>query len=518
MRNSLINLRVIEEMKQLFIIAALIVITTMSGVAQNIDDALRYSQTYQMGTARFNSMGGAFTALGGDASSLSQNPAGIGVYRSSEFTLTPMLLNGQTTSYFKNNNTEDNMFDFNVSQLGVILSFNQAEKTKGLLSFNFGYAMNQKNNFGNSSIIKGIGNNSSMTDYWADMASNGYPEGGGFYSDELVNDTYLAWKSFLIDTLSNQFTSYGSAFSNYGENSPVYGQTIKRLVASEGTSSEHALSFGGNISDKFFFGATIGINSFDYRSTYTHSETVPTALNHPSLLSSFSYDLTYSNSGTGANFKFGAIYRPIEPLRLAFAFHTPTVYKIDEYVSDNISAYYSGTTARRANTSYSASNKLTTYEYRLKTPAKALFGAAYQLGKLGIVSVDYELVNYSNAKFSQTGDGYDYSAKNAEIDNLLKMSNNLRLGAEFRISKLYLRGGYAYYGAPWSVGDINSGKDINIVSGGLGFRSNHFFADFSYSGMFNNQTYILYTAPTETAIADIDGIRNHFALTFGFRF
>ena len=36
------------------------------------------------GTARFMSMGGAFTALGGDISTLSQNPAGIGVFRTSE--------------------------------------------------------------------------------------------------------------------------------------------------------------------------------------------------------------------------------------------------------------------------------------------------------------------------------------------------------------------------------------------------------------------------------------------------
>ncbi len=62
----------------------LIVISISAGVyGQNVDDALRYSQIFYSGTARFNSMGGAFTALGGDISTLSQNPAGIGVFRSS---------------------------------------------------------------------------------------------------------------------------------------------------------------------------------------------------------------------------------------------------------------------------------------------------------------------------------------------------------------------------------------------------------------------------------------------------
>ena len=52
--------------------------------AQSAVDAYQLSQTEQRGTARFMAMGGAFTALGGDLSTLNQNPAGIGVYRRSE--------------------------------------------------------------------------------------------------------------------------------------------------------------------------------------------------------------------------------------------------------------------------------------------------------------------------------------------------------------------------------------------------------------------------------------------------
>ena len=56
--------------------------------AQSPVDAYNLSQTELRGTARFMSMGGAFTALGGDLSTLNQNPAGIGIYRSSEVGLT----------------------------------------------------------------------------------------------------------------------------------------------------------------------------------------------------------------------------------------------------------------------------------------------------------------------------------------------------------------------------------------------------------------------------------------------
>ena len=74
-------------------------------IAQNVDDALRYSQIFYGGTARFMSMGGAFTALGGDISSLSQNPAGLGVFRSSELTITPQLFNIKTTAGFNGTST-----------------------------------------------------------------------------------------------------------------------------------------------------------------------------------------------------------------------------------------------------------------------------------------------------------------------------------------------------------------------------------------------------------------------------
>jgi hypothetical protein len=78
-------------MKRLFPLF-IIGIACIQASAQNQVDALRYSQIYPGGTARSTAMGGAFGALGGDFYSASLNPAGLGVYRSSEFTFTPELL------------------------------------------------------------------------------------------------------------------------------------------------------------------------------------------------------------------------------------------------------------------------------------------------------------------------------------------------------------------------------------------------------------------------------------------
>ena len=97
-------------------------------------------------------------------------------------------------------------------------------------------------------------------------------------------------------------------------------------------------------------------------------------------------------------------------------------------------------------------------------------GAAYQLGKLALFSADYEFTDYGSARFYETGDGYDYSSKNQDIKSSLGPSNNLRLGAEVRLSSLYLRGGYGYYGKSWRSGTGNENMKYDTYSLGFGFR------------------------------------------------
>ena len=55
------------------------------GLSQNIFDGLNYSSNSIDGTARFNSMSGAFGALGGDLSAIAINPAGSAVFNNGYF-------------------------------------------------------------------------------------------------------------------------------------------------------------------------------------------------------------------------------------------------------------------------------------------------------------------------------------------------------------------------------------------------------------------------------------------------
>ena len=78
-------------MKRFFFQLFLLCSSSLVLSAQNSADALRFSQFGIGGTARTIAIGGSIGALGADFSVISTNPAGLGAYRGSEFTMTPSL-------------------------------------------------------------------------------------------------------------------------------------------------------------------------------------------------------------------------------------------------------------------------------------------------------------------------------------------------------------------------------------------------------------------------------------------
>ena len=149
-----------------------------------------------------------------------------------------------------------------------------------------------------------------------------------------------------------------------------------------------------------------------------------------------------------------------------------------------------------------------------------LTGIGVQIQKIALLSFDYEFVDYSTSKFSETGDGYDYSEKNMEIKNSLKSTSNFRFGGEVRLNKLYLRTGYGYYGKPFKSGEDNSNLDYRTVSFGAGFREQNISIDFAYTNFKYTQTYFMYPVDlgVAPAAASLNTARNIFTLTLGYKF
>jgi hypothetical protein len=487
----------------------LVILSMFLGIqAQNVDDALRYSQIFYSGTARFVSMGGAFTALGGDLSSISLNPAGTGVFRSSEITLSPQLFYNNTSSVWNSSKSQDFKYVFNLSQIGVVSNIMSTGNETGLVSLNVAYSFNKTNNFSENVTISGMSDYSSMADYWVARAN-------GNSKMNIPDDAWAANQTWLIDTVSGSNTLYGTIFSNFGgDEFSQYGQKIRRVVTNVGYTGEHAFSIGANYSNKYYFGATLGINRLTYTGHFEHLES--DIENVITDFKNFTYTDHLEATGTGYSLKIGTIIKPVEYLRIGLALHSPVVYRINEYYYDNINSNFDTKVDNIDH--YEYSNSPMRYKYTFITPFRANAGVAVQIKKLAIISADYEFVDYRMSQFSNAIDNVNYSAENNSIKEMLKTASNIRLGAELRLNNVYLRGGYSYYGKVFKPVEDNKDLNYNNLSFGIGMRQQKFFFDMAYTARYSTRKYYMYNDPGYLESTTIKNLVNTFVTTLGFKF
>ena len=148
---------------------------------------------------------------------------------------------------------------------------------------------------------------------------------------------------------------------------------------------------------------------------------------------------------------------------------------------------------------------------------KAIGSVALQLGRVAIISADYEYMDYSEASMDSRTTNYDLLDQNDRINDIYKAAHNIRLGAELQLGPMYLRGGAAYWDSPYKKSMENGDSYYVSVNGGLGFRSEHVFFDLAYSLRVNENKYWLYL-PEDVNGAQITANNNQIAATLGFRF
>lgn len=475
----------IKEMKRKILLmaaATLLLPAWMTG--QNMDDALRYSRLFYQGTARFNGMSGAFTALGGDVSAIGLNPAAAGLFRSTEVSITPVIFFRDMNTDWKGFGSDDSYSGLNLGQAGIVSSF-RTGSSKGLTNFNFAYSFNRTNNYYRNAVIDGISDNGSMADFWA-------LQGEGYRSGELGGQAWMAWETYLIDTLPNYLDEYASIFSYYGETDPAYGQQVKRTIDNSGFSNEHTVAIGANLGEKVYLGAGFGITNISYTGHYIHREIDEAQRTFDFV--NFTYTDHFKAVGSGWNFKIGAIVRPIESLRIGVGFTTPTVYTIDEVYYNNLSVKLDNDTPSDPSddATPTVSQDDMTYRYRITTPYHLNAGIAYQIGNFGLISADYEFIDYGSARLSRGTDGYDFATENDDLAAEMDATGNLRLGAEVRMGPVYFRGGYSHYGSSFAAGTLNEEASSDGFSAGLGYRQDKFYLDVAMVWLNSYEAYMMY--------------------------
>ncbi|MFH1322116.1 MAG: hypothetical protein ABII90_15880 [Bacteroidota bacterium] len=496
-------------MNKYFQIQALLLFLILShgvnGLAQNEVDALRYSQTTFGGTARYMGTAGAFGALGGDISVLNTNPAGIAMYKKSEFTFSPSIYTQNTTSDYYNNRSSDIKYNFNISNIGFVITDlkNSNDFASGWVSSHFAFAYNRLNNFHNRINIQGVNPNSSLLDLYLQNIQ------GANSSDIFSNDPFgsgLAWDTYLINTDSIDTTTYVSMI-------PHAGAYQRKIITTRGRMSEMVFSFGSNYNNRLYIGGTLGFPQIRYKEESTYEEidsedTIP-------YFNSFALEEYVSTTGSGINFKFGMIFRATDWFRIGGAVHTPTFFKLSDEYGSEISSNFDSVSifSYPEEKSYNSISPDGHYDYQLTTPLKLLGNIAFIIGKQGLISADYEFIDYSSSRLRATGN--NFPNKNDAIQEKYTSASNIRVGTEWRFPPFSFRGGYAMYGSPFKKG-INDGSRTSYTVG-FGIRQEGFFIDFAYVFTQKSEDYYLYDHQLiEPANNEMES--HNFLATLGFRF
>lgn len=508
-------------MKRIITFGILSLLLSGSAFGQGEMDAFNLSYNDLTGTARSVAMGGAFGALGGDVSGISINPAGIGVYKSSELVTTLNFTNAKTKTDLSGIKSEDSKFKFmfdNLAFVGAVPLYSD-----DVPFLNFGFSYNKLKSFDRKISARGNGLNNSLTNYIAQEA-NGQKNYAGITSQyPYDNANWLSALGYLGTLIEPNSAGNGfvPAYNIKGNDKSLNSELYMR---ENGDISSYDFNMGTTISDIISLGLTVAVTDISYRLSSDYDETF-----NPSG-DNFYLGNILKTDGTSWQLKAGLIFKPINELRIGIAYHSPTWYDMTDE--------YDGMTNNSWDTNHGNyyTPDYATTDYKLRTPDKWVFSLASVIGQSFILSADYELTNYSKMKLNDPDSDDSYYLDNGFIKKHFKNASVFRIGAEARVTPQFsLRVGYMWQQSP--VKDIlkdgsMSGRDIaatagtipqyslagdaNYITYGLGYRfSPHFYTDVAF--IMKSRTDDLYSFGG----ADRAELKNNTVtglLTLGYRF
>lgn len=469
-------------MKKIIVSLASLMLIASMAYGQTMMDALTFSQTNYYGTARTMGMGNAVTAIGGDLGSININPAGGAVSAFSQFAFsTGWTTSSSTSAYAASYDSYNESVDFSggfennktrmtIPNIGMNIYFETGNRS-GVLGWNFGFLVNRAQTYTSMMSATGLEGHTSMTGALATFA-NGMP--GTIISDpDNMFDSQYSWNSIcayeggLINYKADAGDYFGSAEtvipSGSGYEYKMLGWLRQNIgTTTIGSRNDMVLNYGANIDNRLFLGVSMGmpIISYHYSEYYNEVSQDPADFpvtpeyysskkgdyiqGDPTYYLGSTYKYNYFADITGVNLKVGAIWLPTDGLRVGAAIQTPTALTITERWYIDVSSEF-----QDASMNFNSSSPDAETEYSFRAPYSANFGLAYTLGRSGLISFDYEMIDFSVMKFSEqyVDATYTYSDPFYRVNRLNKLfcgvQHNFRAGAEFRVlPSLSLRAGF----------------------------------------------------------------------------
>lgn len=471
------------------LVLVLVFVNFFSVFGQSISDGLNYSSNSYQGTARYNSMSGAFGALGGDLSAIAVNPAGSAVFNNGHFSISLGSENkaNQASVLNSSNNFDKNSLTLN--QIGGVITFENLEKDKNWSKISLGISYNQtKNNFNEFSVYN-ISNSNSIDSYFLNNADGLRLDQISAFEGESITEAYidignvygfshqqafLGYESFIIEPLeyTNENSSY---YSNV--QSGVFNQTYRSI--SRGYNGKLTANIGLQYNDNIYFGLNLNSHFIDYDNYTILNEINDNGESGQFRINGIYFENKLSTFGEGFSAQFGMISKISDVLRLGFTYDTPTWFTITEettqYLETSMVDEFDQNSLLITNP-----NAINIYEdYKIQMPSKITASGALVFKNFGLISFDYSRKDFSSMKFKPENDSY-FSELNQDINFMLKEINTYRVGAEIISDRFSFRGGFMTEDTPYKSTDNNIDDSINGFSLGIGYKLNQSTIDLSY--------------------------------------
>ena len=484
-------------MKHRFYILTLCSLLLVLGSALRAQDVQRFSERKIIGTARYVGMGGAMTAIGGDPSAVLDNPAGLGLYRRSEITLTiDETIDNTTQRYTTPNNSAQRYTRsrFAAPQVSAIWSWGNPTKQRGLIYNNLMFSINRLANYNRDVVVKGA--DMGMVETISELTNIARVSEQSL-QNQPWDDINIGWLSilgyetYLIDPAENNQWQPAVQFSD-GSLS----------VAESGNSDQYALSWAGNISNQWYVGVALNIPTISYTKNISLVET--NRLNSAELRSMFHV------SGVGVSGSFGIIYRPLRALRLGASFQTPTVMSLSMQTEGDMYTTIAGEDYERLTPASGV------HTMKMSSPLRTSVSVAGQLGNIGLLALQY-----------------DYAHAMRDKEGFMQMDDvhTLRIGAETQVIRgLFFNAGYVYESSfikeeqPVGLDYYSIRTDIDYrytqstqyASVGFGYRGDAIVAQLAYQ--YRWQTLHQYASECQLLPMEVGTHTHRLVATLAWRF
>lgn len=525
---------------------------SVPGASDYHELGLLFSQYQYTGTARIQGIGGTQFSLGGDLSSALSNPAGLGFYNRSEAGISMAINNFNTNASYLGSSTNTSLTKFNIDNLGIVFNKSRDDYKPGSWrGGSFAITFSRTNDFNGNLQYGGLNKKSDILDYYVSEANIQNADPGN-----LTGLPRGAYTAYLL-------SEFADAFINGADTTyiPFYDRTFfaefpvdnlptrqSETITSSGNQNQWSFAFGGNFSDRFYFGFGLGIPSIKYDLTKFYLEEYAGAAGDKVISSSVEEQL--SQNGIGVNGTFGIIARPINQITIGVSVITPTWYSINERFYNQLTAnfdhfdmanypdYFDANydIIKNENADFTtfyedqskpvlkeeAWDEEINFDYNLTTPWRVNGGATFFIKKAGFITADVSWIDYSTTTLK--GKGSSLEDQNIITRALYQSVINYSIGGEARIKNFRIRAGYAHFGNPYKEQN-QVDRSRNNITGGVGFRKSKFYLDLTAVYAMYKTTYAPYAFDPskeseifQTPYANFDNTNLKVMLSFGIFF